>query len=116
MGKSILAALAVAVLCALPAAGPAEAGLGGYYQVGGVAEDDMLKMRAGPGIQGNPWPSQRHPFAHPQLRANRRHAVVQSLFERGARAERLCLVDLFAGELSPQRCATMRNTGETAIH
>lgn len=50
MGKSILAALAVAVLCALPAAGPAEAGLGGYYQVGGVAEDDMLKMRAGPGI------------------------------------------------------------------
>ena len=50
MGKSILAALAMAMLCALPAAGPAEAGLGGYYQVGGVAEDDMLKMRAGPGI------------------------------------------------------------------
>ena len=46
MRKSVFAALAIALLCI----GPAEAGLAGYYEVGGVTDDDMLKMRAGPGI------------------------------------------------------------------
>lgn len=49
MRRAILVALAGAVLGA--AAGPrgAEAGSMGRYEVVGVGEDDMLKMREGPG-------------------------------------------------------------------
>ena len=46
MRRAILAALAAAVLAA--AAGPAAA-LSGTYEVHGVEDEDMLKMRAGPG-------------------------------------------------------------------
>jgi len=47
MRRAILAALAAVALATLPGVGFAEAG---YYQVVGVEADDMLKMRAGPGI------------------------------------------------------------------
>ena len=49
MRRAIFAALATAVLGAVPGAEPAEASSAGYYEVVGVEDDDMLKMRAGPG-------------------------------------------------------------------
>lgn len=50
MRKTILAALAAGLLGAIPMADPAKAGSGNYYVVAGVEADDMLKLRAGPGI------------------------------------------------------------------
>ena len=50
MRRTVLAALVAVVLGAVPSAEPAKARSVGYYEVSGVAEDDMLKMRAGPGI------------------------------------------------------------------
>ena len=50
MRRAIFAALAAIVLGAVPGAEPAEAGWRGYYEVAGVEADDMLKMRAGPGL------------------------------------------------------------------
>ena len=50
MRRAIFALLAAGVLGIAPGAKPAEAGLRGYYEVAGVEADDMLKMRAGPGI------------------------------------------------------------------
>ncbi|MDQ1846870.1 SH3 domain-containing protein [Gemmobacter fulvus] len=50
MRKVIFAVLAAAVVGTLGTAAPATAGPGRYYEVTGVDEDDMLKMRAGPGI------------------------------------------------------------------
>ncbi|OSP56451.1 SH3 domain-containing protein [Pseudoruegeria sp. SK021] len=50
MRKPIVAALAVMLFAALPAAEPATAGGLGRFEVVGVDEDDMLKMRAGPGV------------------------------------------------------------------
>lgn len=47
MRKATFAALAALVLATVPAAGLAEEG---DYRVVGVEADDMLKMRAGPGI------------------------------------------------------------------
>ena len=49
MRKAILPALLAFGLIALPAVIPAEAATRGSYVVGGVPEDDLLKMRAGPG-------------------------------------------------------------------
>ena len=45
MRKAIFAALAAAML----STNPVEAGPGQYYAVSGVEDDDMLKLRAGPG-------------------------------------------------------------------
>lgn len=50
MRRTIFAALAAAVLGAVPGAKPVEANPTGYYEVIGVEGDDMLKLRAGPGI------------------------------------------------------------------
>ncbi len=50
MRRAIFAAFAAVVLGAVPGAEPAEAGWRGYYEVAGVEADDMLKMRAGPGL------------------------------------------------------------------
>ncbi|SFT33765.1 SH3 domain-containing protein [Sedimentitalea nanhaiensis] len=50
MRRAILAALAAALLGAVPEAGSADAGSGQYYEVVGVEGEDMLKLRAGPGI------------------------------------------------------------------
>ena len=47
MRKAILAALTAGALASVPAAGLAESG---DYKVVGVEAEDMLKMRAGPGI------------------------------------------------------------------
>ena len=47
MRKAVFAALAAAALWAFPAAVFAETGL---YKVVGVEDDDLLKMRAGPGV------------------------------------------------------------------
>ncbi|WP_339771659.1 SH3 domain-containing protein [uncultured Pseudosulfitobacter sp.] len=50
MRKAILLAVASAMLATLIPAGSAVAAPFGYYEVTGVDDDDMLKMRAGPGI------------------------------------------------------------------
>lgn len=50
MRRAILVAIATIVLGAFPDVRSAEAGSDGFYEVAGVAADDMLKMRAGPGI------------------------------------------------------------------
>lgn len=47
MRSALFAALAAGALAAIPAVGFAESG---DYKVVGVEADDMLKMRAGPGI------------------------------------------------------------------
>lgn len=47
MRTAIYAALAVGVLATAPAVAVAETG---YYEVVGVEAEDLLKMRAGPGI------------------------------------------------------------------
>lgn len=49
MRKAILLAAASAMLATLSPAGAAVAAPFGYYEVTGVDDDDMLKMRAGPG-------------------------------------------------------------------
>jgi uncharacterized protein YraI len=50
MRRDIFVALAVVVLGAVLGAEPATAASLGRYEVFGVEGDDMLKMRAGPGI------------------------------------------------------------------
>lgn len=50
MHKALLTSLAATALAAMIAALPAAAETRGYYEVVGVDEDDMLKMRAGPGV------------------------------------------------------------------
>lgn len=50
MRRPVIAALAAVVIAALLGAGPAETGTPGRYEVFGVEGDDMLKMRAGPGV------------------------------------------------------------------
>ena len=49
MRRAINAALAAIVLGAFPGTNPAQASSTGYYEVAGVEDDDMLKLRAGPG-------------------------------------------------------------------
>ncbi len=50
MRRAIIVALAATVLAVTPGVEPAQARSDGYYEVFGVDGDDMLKMRAGPGI------------------------------------------------------------------
>ena len=50
MRRAIFATLAAVVLGAVPGAEPVHAGSNRYYEVAGVGDDDMLKMRSGPGI------------------------------------------------------------------
>ena len=50
MRKAVFVALAAVVLGSVLPAVPAAAASLGRYEVYGVEEDDMLKMRAGPGI------------------------------------------------------------------
>lgn len=50
MQKAIFTFLTAVVLGAALGAGPAKAEPKGYYEVSGVEADDMLKMRAGPGV------------------------------------------------------------------
>jgi uncharacterized protein YraI len=50
MQKAFLALLCAAMICVMTSAGPARAEPSGYYEVIGVEDDDMLKMRAGPGV------------------------------------------------------------------
>ena len=50
MRRAIIGALAATVLGVVPGAEPAQASSDGYYEVFGVEGEDMLKMRAGPGI------------------------------------------------------------------
>lgn len=50
MHRNIFTLLAAATLGAAFGAGPATAEPRGYYEVIGVEADDMLKMRAGPGV------------------------------------------------------------------
>ncbi|MCQ0092953.1 SH3 domain-containing protein [Roseovarius sp. M141] len=50
MRRAIFAALAAVALGVIAGAEPADAGPTGYYEVTGVEGDDMLKMRAGPGV------------------------------------------------------------------
>ncbi|SFD85637.1 SH3 domain-containing protein [Sulfitobacter brevis] len=49
MRKAIIPALLAFALVVLPDVNPAAAATRGDYEVGGVAEDNLLKMRAGPG-------------------------------------------------------------------
>jgi uncharacterized protein YraI len=53
MRGTIIYALAVAALVVFSTVDPAQANWRGRYEVHGVGEDDMLKMRAGPGIGYN---------------------------------------------------------------
>ena len=50
MRRAIYAALATLAIGAVLGAEPATAGLLGRFEVYGVEADDMLKLRAGPGI------------------------------------------------------------------
>jgi hypothetical protein len=50
MRRTILATLAIVVLGAIQGAEPAEADSHVLFEVFGVKGEDMLKMRAGPGI------------------------------------------------------------------
>lgn len=50
MRKNVLGAMAAMVLGAVGGADPVAAASLGRYEVTGVQGDDMLKMRAGPGI------------------------------------------------------------------
>lgn len=50
MRKAIFAALAAVVVGSALGSEPAEPDSGHYYEVVGVKGDDMLKMRAGPGV------------------------------------------------------------------
>ena len=50
MRNTLFPLIGALVLGASLAPHPAQAERSGYYQVIGVEEDDMLKMRAGPGI------------------------------------------------------------------
>jgi uncharacterized protein YraI len=49
MPRAIIVALAALALAAVLSTGPAHADLGEFAEVVGVQDDDMLKMRAGPG-------------------------------------------------------------------
>ena len=49
MRRAILTALAVGMIGAMMGTTPAEAGSLGRFEVYGVDEDDMLKLRGGPG-------------------------------------------------------------------
>lgn len=49
MRGTVFCALAAGMLAATLSAGPAAAAWRNRYEVHGVADDDMLKMRAGPG-------------------------------------------------------------------
>ncbi|MFN4155326.1 MAG: SH3 domain-containing protein [Paracoccaceae bacterium] len=49
MRRALFAAVAAAVLGCIAGASPARAEMATFYEVTGVAADDMLKMRAGPG-------------------------------------------------------------------
>lgn len=49
MRKAIFAALTAAVFATIPGVLLAEGGVRDFYEVVGVEDDDMLKMRAGPG-------------------------------------------------------------------
>lgn len=49
MRRTVIAALAATVLGAVVGVGPGTAGSSGLHEVIGVDDDDMLKMRAGPG-------------------------------------------------------------------
>lgn len=53
MNKVIFAAVTVMALAVTFGAAPAQAEPRGYYEVTGVEADDMLKMRAGPGVGFN---------------------------------------------------------------
>jgi uncharacterized protein YraI len=53
MRGTVLFTLMTAVLAIAVTTGPAAAGWRGRYEVYGVEKDDMLKMRAGPGIGFN---------------------------------------------------------------
>ena len=50
MQTGVIGIVAAAVISALTGAHPAVARVAGLYEVTGVEKDDMLKMRAGPGI------------------------------------------------------------------
>lgn len=50
MQRAVFAALIAAVLGVFPGSGPVQAAWRGFYEVVGVEEGDMLKMRSGPGI------------------------------------------------------------------
>jgi Bacterial SH3 domain len=50
MHKVILTFITAMALCATYGAAPAKAEPRGYYEVIGVEGDDLLKMRAGPGV------------------------------------------------------------------
>ncbi|MDU9005596.1 SH3 domain-containing protein [Sedimentitalea todarodis] len=50
MRRAVFAVLAATVLGTVMATKPAEAGPFGLHEVIGVEDDDMLKLRAGPGI------------------------------------------------------------------
>lgn len=50
MRRSIPWLLAAAVMITAASAQPGRAGIAGDYEVAGVEADDMLKMRAGPGV------------------------------------------------------------------
>ncbi len=50
MRKTIFSTCAALALGPLLAVSPAQAEPRGYYEVAGVEADDMLKMRAGPGV------------------------------------------------------------------
>lgn len=49
MHRAILAALAVIALGGVAGCGPMGSGPTGYHEVAGVEENDMLKLRGGPG-------------------------------------------------------------------
>ncbi|AML52847.1 SH3 domain-containing protein [Falsihalocynthiibacter arcticus] len=53
MRRTIFTAITGVLLGVFSGAEPAEAAWNGYYEVVGVEADDMLKMRAGPGIGYN---------------------------------------------------------------
>ncbi len=50
MRRAIIAALVMILAAPLVSPYTAEAGLDRYYKVAGVEADDMLKLRAGPGV------------------------------------------------------------------
>lgn len=49
MRKTVFAVLAAAGMANVPGESLAQSEMGTYYEVTGVEQDDMLKMRAGPG-------------------------------------------------------------------
>jgi len=49
MRQTLIAAITSVFLAVAPSAEAAGIGVGGFYEVAGVEDNDMLKMRAGPG-------------------------------------------------------------------